>query len=154
MSDVVLVMLTALAVGGLVLGFGALPWLRAVRAGKQAPGHALRDRRSVAAGLVMAGCLIGGVWMALEAASPGGVLGQRPLLEQLVPVALAVVLAGCLVVFAWEPAWVSRELRGVAAVLVVVGGVVVALAGTGAIPVAVAALLAAAACLVSSRLLR
>jgi hypothetical protein len=154
MSDVALVMLTALAAGGLVLGFGALPWLRAVRAGKQSPDHALHDKRSLQAGLIMAGCLIGCVWLALEAASPGGLVGQRPLLEQLVPVALAVVLAGCLVVFAWQPAWVSRELRGVAVGLVVAGGIAVVLSGTGAIPLMVAALLAAAACLMSSQLLR
>lgn len=154
MSDVALVMLTAVVAGGLVLGFGALPWMRAIRAGQQPPRHALGEKRALEAGLIMAVCLIGCVWLALDAASKGGLLGQRPLVEQLVPVALAVILAGCLVVFAWQPSWVSRELRGVAVGLIVVGAVAVVASGGGAIPLAVATLLGAAACLASSRLLR
>ena len=38
-----------------------------------------------------------------------------------IPIIVAVVLAGCLVVFAWQPAWVARELRGVAIGLLVGG---------------------------------
>jgi hypothetical protein len=154
MSDVALVMLTALVAGGLVLGFGSLPWMRAVRAGQEPPSHALGEKQALQAGVIMAVCLIGCVWLALDAGSDGGLLGQWPLMEQLVPVALAVVLAGCLVVFAWQPSWVSRELRAVAVGLIVIGAVAVVASGTGAIPLAVATLLGAAACLASSRLLR
>ncbi len=75
-------------------------------------------------------------------------------MEQLVPVAAAVVLGGCLVLFAWQPDWVARELRGLAVGLVVIAGALLAVSGFGVAATAAAVLVAAAACLVSSRLLR
>jgi hypothetical protein len=154
MSDLSLVMLTALVAGALVIGFAGLPWLRAVRAGRVPPRHVLGEARALRAAALMAACLIGCVWLALDAASAGGLLGQRPLAEQMIPVAVAVVLGGCLVLFAWQPDWVARELRGVAIALVVLAGALLAVSGAAGAATAVAALAAAAACLVSSRMLR
>lgn len=113
----------------LVAFVAAWPWFTAAARRRRTPRPVFARPGPVMAALVMVSGIGAGLWLALESASPGGVLQQRPLLEQLVPFLVAVMLATCLTMLPWRPLWVARELRRLAIVLPVVSAAVLLVDG-------------------------
>ena len=151
MADLIMLVVAVLAFGGVLIGLAAQPWLQARAAGRRPPEHALRSDGVRGAAALLAGGVIGCLWWAQDAASDGGLLGVQSLAEQLLPVVIGIVLGGCLIVVAWQPQWVARELLATGGLLVFVAAAAGLLAGTTA---AAGALAAAAVCLGGSALLR
>lgn len=115
-----------LAIGGaaaalVVVAFiASWPWFTAAARGRRAPTPVFARPRPLMAALVMVVGIGAGLWLSLELASPGGLIGQRLILEQIVPFAAAVMLGACLSMLPWRPLWVARELRRLAVALPVV----------------------------------
>jgi len=130
------------AAAAVVLWCASGPWVRAVGQGSPRP----RPVQEASVGRVGAGLValaVGGVWLALEWANPESVLPQRPLLEQLLPLAVALWLGGSLAVLPWQPDWVATELRRIAVAAPVSTGLVL-LVSSQVEPAVVGAVLAAA----------
>jgi hypothetical protein len=150
-ADLIALAVAVVAFGGVLVGLAARPWLQARVAGRRPPEHALGSGGVRRAAALLAGGVLGCIWWAQDAASEGGLLEVRPLAEQLLPVVIGVALGGCLIVVAWQPQWVARELLTMAGLLVVVAAAAGLLAGAGA---AAGALVAVGVCLGGSALLR
>lgn len=101
-------MMVVVAIGSSLPRMAALAHHRTVPT--PAPLHAAGTSVAVVLSIGVGACL----WLALESADVGGPVGQRPLLEQLLPVAVAFGLAGCLIMLPWRVQWVADELRRMA----------------------------------------
>lgn len=102
------VMLAMVAVGR------SLPRMSAMAAHRGIPAAAALHGASAAVAVALSAGIAATLWLALELADTGGAIGQRPILEQLLPLAVAFGLGGCLVMLPWREEWVSAELRRMA----------------------------------------
>lgn len=118
--------LATLTVAALV---AAWPWCTAATQGRRPPAAVLDPPQLLLPVLALTAGIGAGLWLALESASPGGLLGQRPILEQLVPLTTALLLGACLAVLPWRPHRVARELRRLALTLPVVSAAVLLVDG-------------------------
>lgn len=147
------VMLAMVAVGR------SLPRMSAMAAHRSIPASAAMHKAGAAVAVALSVGIGTNLWLALELADTGGAIGQRPILEQLLPLAVAFGLGGCLVMLPWREEWVSAELRRLAWIVPTAAlGVLlidVALAGAAAMVWVSAAgwLLAGAVLLVLARVL-
>lgn len=128
MGELLLMVLGTAVAAVVIVMVAARPWATAVAKGHRPPAHASGPRvLTVAAllGLGIAGCL----WLALDGASPGGLIVQLNVVAQLVPVMLMLGLGACLSALAWQPDWVVGELRRLAVGLPASVALVVVLTG-------------------------
>lgn len=120
MPDVLLSLLASIAAAAVLLLLGAGPVVRAVRDHTRRPRSALGRHEVRIVGLALFAGMVAAMVIALDAAADGGLLGQRNLVEQLLPLVVGAAFGGCLVILPWQPGRVARRLRTMADVVPVV----------------------------------
>ncbi len=123
--DVILVGIGCVAAVAVVGWLAFEPIRRAALAREERP-HPLPDRRAALVGVAVAACIAGCLLVAVDASRPGGLFEPLGVLAQLVPMAVNVVLGGCLAMLAWQPDWVAVELDRLALALAATSAVVFA----------------------------
>ena len=130
--DVMLVVLGCVAAVALVAWLAYEPVRRAAMVRRERP-HPLSDRRAAIVGGAVALCIVGCLLVAVDSSRPGGLIEQLGVLAQLVPMGVSVVLGGCLAMLAWQPDWVSVELRRLAVALAAISVIVFAIGAASTI---------------------
>jgi len=155
MAELFLLVLGTVAAGAIVTFISARPVMAAAAQGHQPPAHASGARIMVVA-MMLGLSIAGSLWLGLDGASPGGLIGQLDVAAQLVPIMLAVGLGACLSALTWRPDWVMGELRRLAVALpvsVLLVLLITGLVGDATLGLLIPALLGAAALFAMSRLL-
>jgi hypothetical protein len=129
--DVILVVLGCVAAVAVVGWLAFEPMRRAALAHEERP-HPRPDRRAEIVGGAVAACIVGCLLVAVDTSRPGGLIEPLGVLAQLVPMAVSVVLGGCLAMLAWQPDWVAVELRRLALALAAASAIVFAVGAASA----------------------